>query len=141
MMTTRHSEQREFNENLKLDDAAWEICRRERILFKRGPRDKKSKTSGQRKNLFIRQAGICCLCFGPMTMEKDKPNTVTIEHIVPRSRMPKGSNKGKRNLRGACFECNNLKGGMTIKEFVGAYGDRPKYQQLRDSYKTIYASP
>lgn len=64
--------------------------------------------------------GRCAYC-GHATFLRRKsgghPDQATIDHMDPVSR---GGSKKYQNLALACFECNNLKGNMTVREFYRA---------------------
>lgn len=69
--------------------------------------------------LFAKQGGRCWISGCQMTMEPGKPNTATVEHIIPKSRRKEFPKVKKRdNLRAACHECNNRKGSRTLAEFI-----------------------
>ena len=63
--------------------------------------------------LFDKQNGICAICKNPMTVDLGRHNTVTIDHIIPRSRMTdvqKRSLQPGGNRQAACYKCNHDKG-------------------------------
>lgn len=66
------------------------------------------KAAQKRDALFKRQRGLCWLCNGPMVMRRGAPNSVTLDHVVPRSR---GGPSSSDNLRAACQRCNAGRGG------------------------------
>lgn len=71
--------------------------------------------------LFAKQGGKCWICSGPMTLEKEKPNTAIVEHLIPKSRRKEFPKLRKRdNLRAACALCNHRKGSRTLAEFIAA---------------------
>jgi hypothetical protein len=55
-----------------------------------------------------------------MVLAYGRPNSVTRDHVLPRSR----GGRGARNIVAACYRCNNVKGDMTAEEFVAAYRGR-----------------
>lgn len=69
--------------------------------------------------LFKNQDGKCHYCRRNMTLDVDRHNSITRDHIIPRSR----GGGGLENITGACFRCNNLKGDMTGSEFMAAWND------------------
>ena len=69
--------------------------------------------------LFNLQGGLCAYCQRPMDITTcNKPNSPTIEHILPRSKWKKLA-KEHFNLVCACRECNNLKADMPLVVFLG----------------------
>lgn len=72
------------------------------------PRDTGGKwmrdKGGRKRQLMARQNGNCAYCGGQMTLVAGQPNTISIEHIIPRS--AGGAKRGK-NVIGACTKCNN----------------------------------
>ncbi len=71
--------------------------------------------SKRRWRLMKGQRGRCFYCREYMTMEADQPNTVTIDHLIPRSQ---GGNGKAANLVGACQECNQDKADTDINEYA-----------------------
>lgn len=69
----------------------------------------------QRKKLYDRQDGICAYCFNEMTFDNNRPNTVTRDHVIPRS---KGGPSSMFNLIGVCATCNQLKSDKPLLEFL-----------------------
>lgn len=65
--------------------------------------------------LFKQQEGICYLCNGKMTLTLNKDNSCTIDHVVPQFR-------GGTEVKGACWKCNNMKGGLSAEEFKARMG-------------------
>lgn len=70
------------------------------------------------KICFNRQSGICAYCHHPMTLEKNQMNSVTRDHIVPRSADGPTS---RFNIVAACYRCNQIKGSMPLCEFISSY--------------------
>jgi len=63
-----------------------------------------------RKDCILRKTQRkCCYCGVNLTVE-----TMTVEHLVPRS---KGGNGRRWNLLAACGICNGLRGSMSLDEF------------------------
>ena len=63
-----------------------------------------------RKEIIKNENRTCYIC-GKQIPEDEK---VTIDHLIPRSRMGKDS---KENLHCCCSHCNEDKGNMTIREY------------------------
>lgn len=79
-----------------------------------------------RKSLIIRemakaQAHVCAYCGGLMTFRPRRPNTATIDHMVPLGR---GGPDRRSNMLAACYDCNHRKGEMTLAEFAAVHGVR-----------------
>jgi hypothetical protein len=55
----------------------------------------------KKETLFYRDHGVCVYCDEPLT-----PDTVSIEHVIPRS---KGGQHVWENVAAACFDCNQKK--------------------------------
>lgn len=62
--------------------------------------------SSQIARLFNEQGGRCCYCTKHMALKKNKPNSVTREHITPRSH---GGPSAMYNYAGACYSCNQAR--------------------------------
>ena len=71
--------------------------------------------TAQRLRLFNRQGGRCAYCFSEMTMELNRDNTATRDHIRPKSR---GGPSSDFNLISSCRRCNSLKGDMPLLKFL-----------------------
>jgi CRISPR/Cas system Type II protein with McrA/HNH and RuvC-like nuclease domain len=70
----------------------------------------------KREELYVRQKGRCYYCDCACSISLvDSPFLFTLDHKVPRS---KGGRSIRPNLVGACKSCNNLKGSMTVYEFL-----------------------
>lgn len=61
--------------------------------------------------LVAKQRGICYLCHGVMGVGRRRP---TIDHKYPRA---KGGTSAIRNLKAACYCCNNAKGCLTLGQY------------------------
>ena len=68
--------------------------------------------------LFRKQKGRCHICGGQMTLKRERANTATRDHVIPRSRLPFGYAEKKGNKKAACFQCNNEKGNRMPGETV-----------------------
>jgi 5-methylcytosine-specific restriction endonuclease McrA len=71
--------------------------------------------TAKRKFFFVSQNGKCAYCSTEMTMQLNKPNTCTLDHIIPKSQ---GGPSTIFNLLGVCFRCNNLKNDMPVVMFL-----------------------
>lgn len=67
------------------------------------------------RSLFQKQRGKCYICGEQMTLKLDRPNTATVDHVVPRS---KALYPNKRNRKAACFTCNNAKADQSLTEYM-----------------------
>lgn len=69
--------------------------------------------------LFVMQGGKCFIGGCEMTLKSGKPNTATVEHVIPKSRRNEfGKLKKRFNLKAACYSCNQRKGNKTLAEFL-----------------------
>lgn len=68
----------------------------------------KFKLTYSRKAVFVRDKYKCQYCTQQLT-----PNSVTIDHILPRS---KGGKTTFKNTVTSCFKCNNKKGRKLLSE-------------------------
>ncbi len=57
----------------------------------------------------------CCWCKCVMRGEQGYRDSVTIEHVIPRS---KGGADNRTNWLAACFRCNNRRGNTDVEEFM-----------------------
>jgi hypothetical protein len=69
-----------------------------------------------KKNVFLRDRGICQWCGKKLTM-----GTMTVDHVFPTSR--NGSNTW-RNVVASCLPCNNAKDNMTGPEYEQSSGKK-----------------
>lgn len=76
-----------------------------------------------RHQLHHAQKGKCHYCDRPMIKAPNYPMSVTVEHLVPKSR---GGTNQPHNIVGACSRCNNLRGDMPYAEFVERRTDLEK---------------
>lgn len=67
---------------------------------------------------FNRQSGICTYCHHPMTLEKDRMNSATMDHVIPRA---VGGTSASFNLVVACYRCNQIKGAMSLSDFFSSF--------------------
>lgn len=78
--------------------------------------------------LFNEQSGLCAYCGKEMTLHLGKPNTITRDHVIPRS---KGGPTEAWNLYGACLTCNSRKGDKPLIAFLAIITDgRPEEHPL-----------
>lgn len=80
------------------------------------------------------QDGLCHYCGIEMTMTRQRHNTCTREHVIPRAH---GGGNHKENIVGACAVCNNARGDsdyLTFKLMVETYG-RPHGDPFGDRYR------
>lgn len=66
-------------------------------------------------DLFNSQGGFCCYCCKPMTLAYGKTNSITRDHVVPRSQ---GGSSRESNIAGACYKCNQEKRDMPLVIFL-----------------------
>jgi len=73
------------------------------------PRERAKK----RVQFYYAQRGLCADCSKGMSLQPDRMDSCTLDHIVPQ---PAGCKKDDRddNLRAVCFECNAKKGSKRI---------------------------
>lgn len=50
-----------------------------------------------------------------MTLAIGMQNSITLEHLVPKSQ---GGSNTRENIRGACFRCNQSRGVIPVKHFM-----------------------
>lgn len=67
----------------------------------------------KRVELYYKQRGICADCGGTMTLQHDRMDSCTLDHIIPE---PAGcpKNDADSNLRDVCFQCNSNKGSKRL---------------------------
>lgn len=80
----------------------------------------------KRTRLAEAQNWHCCWCGTEMIPEPNKHNSVTVEHILPRSQ---GGSDEMENLAAACLHCNNKRGTSGIEDFMQKF--LHKNQELR----------
>lgn len=69
-----------------------------------------SLTNNVRKIIYDNDGGYCYLCG-----DKININDMTIDHVVPKS---DGGGSSTANARCCCFTCNQMKGSMSLDEFI-----------------------
>lgn len=75
----------------------------------RGPRERR-----RIRNAVIRRDGLNChWCRAPLTVVSDKPNSLTLDHLIPHS---KGGKLRIDNLVPACRPCNEGRGNRGYAE-------------------------
>ena len=68
------------------------------------------------RELFNLQGGLCAYCDTPMDMNScNRPNSPTIDHIIPKSA---GGCESRFNKVCVCKQCNNEKGSMPLAMFL-----------------------
>ena len=75
---------------------------------------KKSKWAYTRTRLAEAQNWKCCFCGCYMTEIHSKKNSVTVEHVIPKSM---GGTDDVENLAASCYRCNNNRGTKDANEF------------------------
>lgn len=76
------------------------------------------KKEKRRAFLFRKQGGLCALCGGPMRPNGDEPDSITLDHVLPRSR---GGSNHINNLQGAHKLCNTRRGNRPILGVLHAW--------------------
>lgn len=61
----------------------------------------------------------CCYCGTAMINERERNNSLTLEHIVPRSQ---GGRDRPDNYAAACNKCNRLRGNTQLNAFLRKIG-------------------
>ena len=56
----------------------------------------------------------CQICGNTCTLERNKPNSLSLEHVMPLSH---GGENTIENVVPACLACNRMKGELTVEEF------------------------
>jgi len=79
-----------------------------------------------RKNIFIRDDGMCQFCGKKLTMK-----TLTLDHVIPRA---KGGATSWTNIVCACMKCNTVKGSKTLEESGMKLIQKPFAPQFSDDY-------
>ena len=69
--------------------------------------------------LWRKQRGRCYYCGGQMASKRDQPNSITMDHVIPRSL---GGWRDKQNSVGCCYSCNQSKGSMSPSVFAPGRG-------------------
>lgn len=68
-----------------------------------------AKRAHKRNELFHKQRGKCAECGRKMSLEHDRMDSCTLDHIEPQP-MGHAKNDADRNLRAVCWTCNAKKG-------------------------------
>ena len=68
--------------------------------------------------LFDDQKHLCYLCGRQMTLTRNQTNTATIDHVQPRSTLPKEEANKRSNQKAACLSCNEEKGNLSAAEYL-----------------------
>jgi 5-methylcytosine-specific restriction endonuclease McrA len=76
------------------------------------------KVKLSRRNIFLRDAGVCQYCTQKVTM-----SNFTIDHVVPKS---KGGKAAWDNYVTCCRKCNTIKADKTLKEVNFTLMHQPK---------------
>lgn len=75
--------------------------------------------SSHRRNtlvsLFNEQSGVCPYCMGDMTLERNKPESASLEHIIPVS---KSRVNIRANFMAVCMSCNQERGNKPLGTFL-----------------------
>ena len=79
---------------------------------------KVAKRVHQRTMIAESQNWKCCWCGKTMTEQPNKRNSVTREHIIPKSQ---GGGEDRSNIAAACNRCNSKRGIMPVEEFMSKY--------------------
>lgn len=80
----------------------------------------------QRQYIWRKAKGLCPKCGQKMTLQRDLPNSFTVDHIVPKS---KGGNDSRANKQAMCATCNQAKADKLT--------DQPRPQQLRKGLASL----
>ena len=91
-------------------------------------------SSHERKEILKANYGVCACCGKKLNV-----NTMTIDHIIPRSR---GGSNGQENLTALCYDCNQKKGNDFYLP-VGCYHairDTVRFRQMSDYVAAWYQS-
>jgi len=72
----------------------------------------------QRTMIAESQNWRCCWCGQHMSEQPNKHNSVTREHIVPKSQ---GGSEDRDNIAAACNRCNSQRGTLSVEEFMSRY--------------------
>ena len=78
--------------------------------------------SERRLVLWMRSGGLCHYCRNPMSFTIDKPHSLTIDHVIPRS---KGGRNTLKNTVAACRTCNQAKADKDASEFLKTIKEPP----------------
>lgn len=70
------------------------------------------------KRLLAKQDHRCFYCNHSLTKEKGKHNSMTLDHVVPRTHLRENNITLENNLVVACFKCNQEKGCLPLTAFL-----------------------
>ena len=104
---------------------------RRKIQNLRNRHKKKIKKITWKQTILDKTGGFCFYCGTELTLE-----SVTVDHIIP---ILYGGGNDLDNLVPACVSCNNLKGVMSLDEYVIQTQICPWY--LRQAHKTYSKTP
>lgn len=65
----------------------------------------------------------CCWCGNHMTAVRNKRNSTTTEHVIPKS---KGGADHEDNFAVACVRCNNKRGDRDVEEYLQLVAEKKK---------------
>lgn len=72
----------------------------------------------------------CSYCKDEMVLEYGRPNSITFDHVIPKS-------KGGKSKVAACFNCNSKKGNKSLFTFLlDMYGEENS-EQIQDIYYDV----
>ena len=93
---------------------------------------RRSKWVYKRTRLAESQNWKCCYCGCSMNESHGKSNSVTVEHVTPKSM---GGTDNQENLVAACYKCNNRRGTLNAFDFANGniYHGKPKSQTRLES--------
>ena len=78
------------------------------FYFVRPKKDVKIYMPLTRRNIYVRDDGICQYCGGKVSLSK-----MTVDHVIPKSI---GGKHIWKNVVCSCFSCNNRKGDKLLKD-------------------------
>lgn len=88
------------------------------IKYKKGQKFRRFKLRFSRRNIYIRDRGICQYC-GREVNKK----SFTCDHVIPKKH---GGQKTWHNIVLACSQCNSLKADYTLREAAMSLISEPK---------------
>ena len=87
--------------------------------------------SKQAQRLF-QQFNLCSYCSTELELEYGKPNSLTLDHVVPKS-------KGGRTKVVVCFDCNARKGARSLFNFLSELHGNDN-QKIKGIFRNVTAS-